>query len=123
MTKSYCVFSSFLPGYLLTKFTSVLGDSGAGKSSLIRECSQYNQVDVGNGLKTTTNGITVIRAKTQLGSPGLVFVDTPGFNQRLLSDDHVLQIIEDWCATLYTSNFSIYFSKLIQLYVLVAKNV
>ncbi|KAF9533603.1 P-loop containing nucleoside triphosphate hydrolase protein [Crepidotus variabilis] len=78
----------------------VLSQTGAGKSSFICDCSGYDRRNIGHSLESSTKEIKIVRAPVEPGEDGLVFVDTPGFDnsdQIGFTDAVIQQKISDLC--------------------------
>ncbi|KAI9703440.1 MAG: hypothetical protein M1820_005913 [Bogoriella megaspora] len=80
---------------------AVMGQTGSGKSSLIRKITGREDVSVGHALKSETQSVQAysITVEGRL----LTLVDTPGFDDTLRLDVDVLRDVASWMAERYQS--------------------
>ncbi|KAK4442919.1 P-loop containing nucleoside triphosphate hydrolase protein [Podospora aff. communis PSN243] len=78
---------------------AVMGPTGSGKSSFIARITGRNGAIVGHDLKSETSEVTP--HSVTIGSKRVTLIDTPGFNDTILSDMEVLDQIGDWLADKY----------------------
>lgn len=88
----------------------VVGLTGAGKSSLIRDLTGNASIVLGHQLEPCTRHVSWYRATVpspytrHLGSRRLILVDTPGFNDGHLDEPEVLRQVSRWLAQSYDAN-------------------
>ncbi|KZP32044.1 hypothetical protein FIBSPDRAFT_723717, partial [Athelia psychrophila] len=83
---------------------SVIGPTGAGKSTFIEYATQQNVGTVGHSLKSETSEIRAVRTKHPDEQGSVIFVDTPGFNDTNRSDIEILVQIAAWFVKIYQKN-------------------
>lgn len=76
---------------------AVMGMTGAGKTSFIRELTGLDEMEVGHGLESCTKEIQV--ATTQIDECKVHLIDTPGFNDDELKDTDILLDIAGYLKT------------------------
>ncbi|KAI9756728.1 MAG: hypothetical protein M4579_003729 [Chaenotheca gracillima] len=80
-------------------FIAVMGMTGVGKSTLIKNLTRSDDVIVGHGVESCTS---VVSAHTfQHGQYIVNLIDTPGFNDTNRSDTEILKEVAVWLATTY----------------------
>ena len=78
---------------------AVLGVTGAGKSTFTKEISLNNKIRIGHGLEPCTQ--LIIPSTFNLDGREIILVDTPGFNDAVLSDQEIHELIVNWMVTTY----------------------
>lgn len=81
---------------------AVMGATGVGKSTFVNLVSG-SELAVGEGLRSCTAEVQVSRRFT-LDGRSIVLLDTPGFDDTLLSDTEILKRIAAFLASSYRSN-------------------
>ncbi|KAM7191241.1 hypothetical protein V8F20_009419 [Naviculisporaceae sp. PSN 640] len=82
---------------------AVMGVTGAGKSTLIKEITGNQEVQVGDGLEACTQHVETIRM--QYKDLNLTFLDSPGFNDTYRTDTEVLDDISTFLSETYSKGF------------------
>ncbi|TVY85397.1 hypothetical protein LSUE1_G000042 [Lachnellula suecica] len=73
---------------------AVMGPTGSGKSTFIKAMTKRDDIAVGSNLKPETN--IVQGYPVEIGSESFVLIDTPGFDDQILTDKDVLGMIAAW---------------------------
>ncbi|KAF9032982.1 P-loop containing nucleoside triphosphate hydrolase protein [Panaeolus papilionaceus] len=89
---------------------AVMGPTGAGKSTFIRNATGYDKLEIGDDLESCTSEIHVIR----FGDSDIYIVDTPGFNDTNRTDLDIFKLISEWLEKRFTNQ--VYLSGLIYLH-------
>ncbi|KIV87796.1 hypothetical protein PV11_03318 [Exophiala sideris] len=77
----------------------VMGVTGAGKSSFIRQITGNDEIEIGHGLQSMTSKVQAYTFEH--GKCKFKIVDTPGFNDTYRSDSEVLEEIAQWLSDSY----------------------
>lgn len=86
---------------------SIMGATGAGKSTLINEYLGIQSAKVGHGINSCTADVFHYFATIPGSKRRLVLVDTPGFNDTTTGESEILRRISVWLATAYSDNMKI----------------
>ncbi|KAI1121958.1 hypothetical protein F5Y10DRAFT_91276 [Nemania abortiva] len=86
-------------------FLLVMGMTGSGKSSLIADCTGWEDVEIGHDLASCTNSVAIFR--TELQDRDVYFIDTPGFNDTNRADVEILTAVAHYLSVSYANNVSI----------------
>ncbi|KAF5359186.1 hypothetical protein D9756_003430 [Leucocoprinus leucothites] len=97
-------FGNLIEGDLVI---AVMGPTGAGKSKLIKVVTGSDDVRVGNGLSSCTQGSQVVQCRHPTRNFDVHFVDTPGFDDTSRSDIEILQGIADWLEKTYQKGIQV----------------
>ncbi|KAH6879631.1 P-loop containing nucleoside triphosphate hydrolase protein [Coprinopsis sp. MPI-PUGE-AT-0042] len=90
----------------------VMGPTGVGKSTFIKEYTQNDNVTVGHHLQSCTRDVTWYEAAIPKNVPPnptlqnrrLILVDTPGFDDTFSDDSDILRRISAWLAKAYNDD-------------------
>ncbi|KAH6880600.1 P-loop containing nucleoside triphosphate hydrolase protein [Coprinopsis sp. MPI-PUGE-AT-0042] len=91
----------------------VMGPTGVGKSTFIKEYTGNQAVKVGHHLQSCTRDVTCFLAPVPMHFPGrlqgrrLILVDTPGFDDTFADDSEILTRVTAWLAQSYNKNMQI----------------
>ncbi|KAH8750694.1 P-loop containing nucleoside triphosphate hydrolase protein [Hyaloscypha sp. PMI_1271] len=81
---------------------AVMGVTGSGKSTFIKNVTGIEDIKVGHGLCSETDKVQSY--KTIINNKAVVLVDTPGFDDTFEDDEVVVERIADWLSDTYKSN-------------------
>ncbi|KAH6905904.1 P-loop containing nucleoside triphosphate hydrolase protein [Coprinopsis sp. MPI-PUGE-AT-0042] len=90
----------------------VMGPTGVGKSTFIKEYTGNQDVEVGHQLQSCTRDVswyqaTVPRRFPRLAGRRLILVDTPGFDDTYADDSEILKRVSAWLAQSYNKQMHI----------------
>ncbi|KAH6903466.1 P-loop containing nucleoside triphosphate hydrolase protein [Coprinopsis sp. MPI-PUGE-AT-0042] len=90
----------------------VMGPTGAGKSTFIKEYTGNEKAVVGHALESCTRDVTCFDAPVPVDFPilqgkRLILVDTPGLGDTSFDDSEILKRIAAWLAQAYNENMHI----------------
>ncbi|KAF7966371.1 hypothetical protein HWV62_38919 [Athelia sp. TMB] len=80
---------------------SLMGPTGAGKSTFIDYATRQNGASIGHTLSSQTSEIRAVRYMHPLDNSPVIFVDTPGFDDTHRSDIEILSQIAGWFVKVY----------------------
>ncbi|KAF7966370.1 hypothetical protein HWV62_38917 [Athelia sp. TMB] len=90
-----------MPFTVLTTVSSVMGPTGAGKSTFIDYASRQGGQGIGHTLHSQTSDIRAVRCKHPIDKSSVILVDTPGFDDTNKSDIIILGEISQWFVRVY----------------------
>lgn len=80
---------------------AVMGATGSGKSHLIHQITQSDEVKIGHGLLSETQDVHAY--SITVDNRVITLVDTPGFDDTFMTDALVLEKLATWMSTTYRS--------------------
>ncbi|KAF2624833.1 hypothetical protein BU25DRAFT_423933 [Macroventuria anomochaeta] len=83
----------------------IMGMTGAGKSSFIAHCTQYNPPYLRQELRSCTTQVSV--HTIQMAERTVHLIDTPGFNDSLRSDGETFQELAYWLAAAHENKLKL----------------
>ncbi|KAF7973131.1 hypothetical protein HWV62_16174 [Athelia sp. TMB] len=86
---------------VLICIVSLMGPTGAGKSTFIDYATKQNESSIVHNLSSGTSEIRAVRCQHPEDNRPVLFVDTPGFDDPSRSDIEVLSQIASWFAEKY----------------------
>ncbi|KAH0563088.1 hypothetical protein GP486_002343 [Trichoglossum hirsutum] len=84
---------------------AVMGITGAGKSTFIKEVTGNTNIAIGSGVDSTTTEVQVYR--TVFDGQEVLLLDTPGFDDTARNEGQILENITGALARIYTSRIPI----------------
>ncbi|KAI6158373.1 P-loop containing nucleoside triphosphate hydrolase protein, partial [Pisolithus thermaeus] len=83
---------------------SVMGPTGAGKSTFIDRAVERPDMGAGHDLTSCTREVRAVRYPHTDGVRNIVLVDTPGFDDTFMTDVQILKRIAHWLNSTYKKN-------------------
>lgn len=86
-------------------YIALMGQTGTGKTSFIRDATRRKDLKVGHYLESCTQHVEVI--ETTIGDRTVKLIDTPGFDDSGRSDADILETISDYLRAAYTQKINL----------------